>query len=135
MDRYKSVLSLVKYTVNEIRFKKNKKYSGENVSIDFYIKKDISYNENIMIVNLYTDIFKDAENKNYPFEMEVNIEGIFKYEGEIKNNLEANAIAILYPFIRAIVANYTANANVNSLMLPIINVNKFIEACENQEQK
>lgn len=133
-NKYVSVLSLEKYIVNEIKFKRNKNYTAGKVGIDFSINKNISYNENIMTVNLKTEVFKDSEKNNYPFEMEINIEGIFKYEGEIKNNLEANAIAILYPYIRAIVSNYTANANVNSLILPIINVNKFIEECEKKEQ-
>lgn len=134
-NKYISILSLEKYIVNEINFKRNRDYNGEDVSIDFEIKKNISYNENIMIVNLTTEVFKESEKNNYPFEMKINIEGIFKYNGEIKNNLESNAIAILYPYIRAIVSNYTANANVNSLILPVINVNKFIEECEKKEQK
>ena len=133
--KYKSILSLENYIVNEIKFKRNKEYKGEKLNIDFSINKNISYNKDIMIVDLETRVFENPEKNNYPFEMVVKIEGIFKYEGEVKYNLEANAIAILYPFIRAIVANYTAYANVNSLILPIINVNTFIEECEKTEQE
>lgn len=133
-NKYLSVLSLRRYTVEEINFKINKKYNNDNVNIDFKISKKVTYTDNLMNVELDTVVFENAENNNYPFEMEVRIEGLFEFQGDVKNTLEANAIAILYPYIRAIVSNYTANANVNSLILPIINVNKYIEECEKKEQ-
>ena len=132
-EKYKSTLSLIKYTVNELVFKKNNEYNGDNVNIDFKINKDIKYENDIMIVNLITYIFKDSVQKNFPFEMKVNIEGRFKIEGNVTNEWEPNAIAILYPYIRAIVSNYTANANINSLILPIININKYIQDCEEND--
>lgn len=38
-----------------------------------------------------------------------------------------NTVAILFPYIRALVSNYTANANVPPLILPPINVSKILD--------
>lgn len=33
----------------------------------------------------------------------------------------------MYPYIRSVVSTYTSMANVPPLMLPVINVNKYLE--------
>ena len=79
-----------------------------------------------MIVDLKFEIFEKDD--KYPFHMVVSIRGFFTIENNDEGiNFEPNAIAILYPYIRAIVSTYTANANVSSLILPTINVNKLIK--------
>lgn len=129
-SKYESSLKFNKYVVNKIIFKNNDnfKQDSERMSIDFNIHKSIVKKNNNMEVKLFTQIFSKAEENNYPFEMEVVLTGYFT---EINNkedvNFEPNAIAILYPYIRAIVSTYTASANVNALILPAINVNKLIE--------
>ena len=80
-----------------------------------------------MEVTLDTIVFENAKENNYPFEMKVQITGFFSLENETKINLEPNAVAILYPYVRAIVSTYTANANVNALILPPINVNSLFK--------
>ena len=87
-----------------------------------YVVNEIRFKNN--------EIFKDAEKNNYPFEMTVSLTGKFECEGEEPEKFSKNAIAILYPYVRAIVSTYTANANVNALILPAINVNKLIEEDE-----
>lgn len=54
--------------------------------------------------------------------------GFFRVEDENNevDKFKPNAVAIMYPYIRAIVTNYTANANVNPLILPVININALI---------
>ena len=129
-QKYESILRFNKYIVNEINFKNNDKFkqSTERISIDFRIYKEIVKNNNNMEVKLTTKIFTDAEKNNYPFEMEVILTGYFtEVDNENNVNFEPNAIAILYPYVRAIVSTYTASANVNSLILPAINVNKLVE--------
>ena len=60
--------------------------------------------------------------------MEVILTGYFTEINNDNNmNFEPNAIAILYPYVRAIVSTYTASANITPLLLPAINVNKLIE--------
>ena len=66
--------------------------------------------------------------------MMVKITGFF-HLSDSTINLEANAIAILYPYVRSIVSIYTSNINVPQLMLPVINVNALIEKLERENEK
>jgi len=134
MEKYISKLIFNKYIVNKVIFNNNENYdSNENVKINFRINKKTKKDNNSMKIELTTIIFKDAVNNNYPFEMEITVTGYFSIENkEEKIDFEPNAIAILYPYVRAIVSTYTASANINPLILPAINVNKLIE---DQEKK
>ena len=127
MDKYKSKLIFKKYIVDEIVFKYNKEFKNKPVEIIFDIDKKINYeNDKKMNVSLKVKIFE--ENEKYPFYMMVSITGFFEIENNDEGiNFEPNAIAILYPFIRSIVSTYTASANVMPLILPVINVNKYLE--------
>lgn len=62
--------------------------------------------------------------------MSVNLTGIFELDGiDIDKReiyAEVNAVAILFPYIRALVSNFTANANVAPLILPTVNVMKML---------
>ena len=109
MEKIDSVLKFDEYIVNEV-----------------YVPK-IKADKNTMIVNLITYIFEDAEENNFPFEMRVDISGYFVMQGEQIERFTANAIAILYPYIRAIVSTYTASANISPLILPAINVNAMLK--------
>lgn len=59
--------------------------------------------------------------------MEVVLKGYFRVKG-IQNDIklfEKNAIAIMFPYLRAIVSTYTANANVAPVLLPAMNINEY----------
>lgn len=129
MENLKSVLIFEKYVVNKIEFIRNENYNTEEkTKIQFSIKKQAKKIDNKMEITLCTKVFENAKENNYPFEMTVEITGFFAIESEDgKINLEPNAVAILYPYIRAIVSTYTANANVNALILPPINVNNLFK--------
>jgi preprotein translocase subunit SecB len=129
MENLKSVLIFEKYVVNKVEFIRNENYNAEEkTKIQFAIKKQAKKNDNKMEITLCTTVFENAKDNNYPFEMNVEITGFFAIESEDKEiNLEPNAVAILYPYIRAIVSTYTANANVNALILPPINVNNLFK--------
>lgn len=133
MEKLESMLIFKKYTVDEVIFKRNENYdSTQKTRIEFSINKEVKRKDNQMIVNLITRVFENCEEKNYPFEMTIKITGYFEVENEGKDiNFEPNAIAILYPYIRAIVSTYTASANINPLILPAINVNALFNK-ENQ---
>lgn len=128
MENLKSALIFNKYVVDKVSFMRNENYDFEQkTNINFSIAKDVKKSENKMQITLNTKIFENAKKNNYPFEMEVQITGFFLVENENGIDFEPNAIAILYPYIRAIVSTYTANANVNALILPPINVNKLFD--------
>lgn len=125
----KSALKFIDYIVDEVNFK-NKYIDSDDFNIEFDINTDVVFNgENNFILKLGMDIFKNQ--KEAPFEMSVSVVGIFEI-GDIEENLkqefaEKNSVAILFPYVRALVSNYTAMANVNPLILPPINVVKYIE--------
>lgn len=129
MERYESILKFEKYIVNEICFKTNQEFkdNNEGTPIDLNIRPKIDIHKDNMKITLNTTIFANAIEKNYPFEMNIEIIGLFIVKGDEPKKFVKNAIAILYPYVRAIVSTYTAAANVNSLILPAINVNKLIE--------
>ena len=136
MEEYKSILSFNSYIVNEVNFKYNDNFvqqSKKGTTVKFSIKPNIYKNENKLTIELITKIFENAEQNNYPFEMMVKLTGNFSTEGDNPDKFIKNAIAILYPYIRAIVSTYTASANVTSLILPAINVNKLIDEQEKKK--
>lgn len=134
MEKYNSVLKFNNYIVNEIKYKTNKEFKGsdEGTTININIVPKIDIKDNNMSITLITNIFSNALENNYPFEMQIDITGDFSTEGDSPDKFVRNAIAILYPYVRAIVSTYTSSANISPLILPAINVNKLIE---NQEKK
>lgn len=129
MENYESILKFEGYIVNEVYFKKNEKFKNNNegTTIDIQILPKVNIKKDNMDIILNTEIFTNAIEKNYPFEMKVRITGKFIIKEELAQRFVKNAIAILYPYVRAIISTYTASANINPLILPAINVNKLIE--------
>ena len=135
---YPSKMKFINYVVDHIEYRSNLDFDENEVSIDFDIRPEFMQGENDkdLIVVLDVDIFKDAEKNNYPFEMSLRLVGYFKVEdSDEKDKFKTNALAIMYPYVRSIVTSYTANANVNPLILPLININAFIESRKNQKNK
>lgn len=130
MDKdIKSVLSFVGYSVEEVMFKNNKdfKSNGQPINIDFDIDYNTTIKEEKMYLELEVSVFKEMKRNNYPFSINSKVLGEFVIKGEDIKKFEINAIAILYPYVRAIISTYTANSNIPTLILPPINVNKLIK--------
>lgn len=127
------VILFEKYEVEEIEFKLNPSYEEEEVEVDVNMEVECSTDSSRehMKIKLKVHIFKDAPENKYPFEMIVSISGYFIVGMDASSDIthyQANAVAILYPYIRALVSTYTSAANVSPLILPTINVNKFLES-------
>ena len=134
-NRAISSLKFNGYIVNQVNFIRNEqtKNNSESWELSFEIKNDTKINEekNKMSISLLLDIFKDVENA--PFYMNAKITGFFEMAGEEDiTRYEANAIAIMYPYLRAIISTYTASANINPLILPAINVNAMLKNQKNE---
>lgn len=127
----RSVLRFDKYIVKTINFEINEEFlsQNKNVNLDFDIDAKSLSEGNSLIVEVRAQIFKDAVKRGYPFEMNVVLKGYFSMvsEGKIDISIfETNAIAILFPYLRALVSSYTANANVTPVLLPAMNINEYI---------
>ena len=135
MKNIGGVITFENYVVEKVLFERNDSFSKEKeVKGEFDIKPDIQLSEDkkSMQVRVEINIFEDMRKNNFPFHMEVIVSGFFNVSSDdntIKTDkFYPNAIAILYPYIRSIITTYTAMANVNPMILPTINVNKFIES-------
>lgn len=133
MGDNRSVLRFEKYIVKEISYLANEMCAdAEEIELDFDFDTNMSLDaqENKIEIELSADIFKDSIRKNYPFEMKVIIKGYFSIDAEEPDveirMFEQNAIAILFPYLRAIVSTYTANANVAPVILPAMNINAYM---------
>lgn len=132
MENKQSILRFKKYIVKEVTYITNESYAPkENTKLDFDFEVSSSSNENgkNMEIELKVHIFKDALHNNYPFEMTLCIKGFFDIQtSDIDIKIfEKNAVAILFPYLRALVSTYTANANVAPVILPTMNINSYLE--------
>ena len=132
MSSNRSVLRFDKYIVKSISFQANEKCycMDDQVELDFDFDIRSSIEENKLIIELSSIIFPNAVTQNYPFEMEVVLKGFFSIDSEDSNVdisfFKTNAVAILFPYLRAIVSSYTANANIAPVILPAMNINEYI---------
>ena len=84
MKEYNSVLKFLSYKVNEVTLKTNEEFveEKEGTPISLSIKPTITIEEKKMNIKLTVEIFKNAKEKNYPFEMIVETTGFFEAEDE-----------------------------------------------------
>ena len=130
----KSDLLLLKYQVDKIHFLLNDKFdfkSTKSVKLNQEFSRSIEkIDENHCKVSLVFSVNDNADNPN-PFELNVQISGIFELDNWEKDDrnvfINTNAIAILYPFVRSLVATVTANANIPSYILPVFNIAAWFE--------
>lgn len=140
MSDIKSSLRFQNYIVENIEFNTNFIYSGEDRKIDFDIDSNYEFEGNNFILHLGMVIFPEAEKNDYPFTMQVRIIGLFEVDSSEDKKTkvdfaEKNSIAILFPYLRSLVSIYSINANVGTLILPPINVIKYLDDKRKQESK
>lgn len=132
-----SSLRFINYIVNEVNFKSNRVKDDKKVwklTFDITNNTKINKERNKMEITLKVNVFKGQEES--PFNMEVELIGYFELDGEDDIiRYEANAIAIMYPYLRAIVSTYTASANVSPVILPAINVNAMLKRKKEEENQ
>ena len=125
-----SSLKFLNYIVNSVNYKTNDNYMTNEtgswkLNFDITNTTKISKDKNKMTITLAVNVFKGIEDA--PFYIDVVLTGYFELEGEDDiSKYEANAIAIMYPYLRAIVSNYTSSANVSPVILPAVNVNAML---------
>lgn len=136
----KSKLEFKDYVVNNIEFKNNLSFNNNisEIRLDFDIDSEVQFVEdNKFILGLQVEIFKNAEKNNYPFNFKVEVLGTFEIssndEQEKKNLAEINSVAILFPYVRALISTFTSAANVQPVILPPINVVKYLEEKNNKK--
>lgn len=135
MDKSKSVLEFIDYTVDKILFEKNNSYDKEETELSIKFNHGIKKEADLYYVNMTVNIFsdKDISYNECPFKMEVSLTGIFKLEDcvleePLKEKLiNENTIAILFPYLRSLISTITSNSNINPLILPPVNIIAMLE--------
>lgn len=131
------VIKFIEYKVARVVFELNADFEwdeeGLEIAFDVESSKEISEDGKQMVVGLTLRIFDDEE-QEYPFRMQLDIVGAFELNqvGDEIDKYYANALSILYPYARAIVSNYTANANIEPLILPTVNIWKLVKEKNNK---
>lgn len=124
-----SSLKFEGYVVEKVNFERNQNLDDSikqwNLTFNIENKTKVNKEKNKMKISLSVEVFKGIENA--PFTIDAEITGIFSINGsEDISQFEPNAIAIMYPYLRAIVSTYTSAANVVPIILPAINVNAML---------
>lgn len=133
-EEIKSVLRFENYIVKKVLFEYNLQYNNEEaIDIKFDVDADycVKEEDGSMQVTLETYVFNGEDKTKYPFSMEMEVVGFFSISNvseEQIENFKPNAVAILFPYVRALISSYTANANVTPLILPPINVNQLLRS-------
>lgn len=137
MSKITSSLKFKNYIVEKVEFNVNYDFSGEDKEIYFDLDNDCKFEDNNFILTLDMVIFPEAKKNDYPFTMKVRLAGLFEVDSNVKEETkidfaQKNAIAILFPYLRALTSVYTSNSNIGTLILPPINVVKYLK---NKEQE
>lgn len=118
--------------VNEASIKNNNLPVGEfklNPQIQKKIGKANSPG-NAYVVEARVEILNTPENP-FPIDLVASLSGIFNIEGdnveEINNFLQLQGFQMVFPYLRSLVANMTANAMMPPIFLPIVYANQFEE--------
>lgn len=134
-----SPFSFDKYIVKQMVFKRNEKCTRTTLKLDFSISSIAPrFQEHkgkyIGETGLAVDIFPNAIEQDYPFQCSVTVMG--QFSAEIESNMEEsvfhkrlsqNGLAILFPYVRAIISDITRMANVPPVILPSINIIEYLK--------
>lgn len=122
------------YEITKLDFKINNSFNreGEEVEIDVKFGSISKKEENgVIILAIGIHVFKNSVEKNYPFELEFTTYGYFHHENineeELESFIKYNATAILFPYIRASVSNFTSLVGQQTLILPTYNIHRLLE--------
>lgn len=117
-------------TTEELSYKLNRVQIAPNQRLDIkpqfarQVRKP-NDNKKLVFISLAVKI-ESTEQEPKPFNLDVNLVGVYELEKEDYTSQEERAFVIeatqqLYPYLRAAVTNLTAQAYVSPLNLPVIN--------------
>ncbi|WP_204122487.1 protein-export chaperone SecB [Lacticaseibacillus mingshuiensis] len=139
-----SVLDFKGYTVTQMAYSKNAAFDQVNrqISLNPKLSEKHIIEDSSATINLRVVAGSDEGDK-LPFSVSCEVQGKFIYNfEEDENNLGAevfvrnNGVAILYPYVRAIIGNLTAFSNeFPGFFLPTINVAKALADKANQQNE
>ena len=134
MNTAKSILNFDGYSVDSIRFVKKEieLKEGEVVDLDHSFSREIQCDQESKEYTVTLGIeIGTAKDSKMPFELTLEISGHFSIDAnDLANSdilIKQNTVAILFPYLRALITNITSNANVSPIFLPTLNIAKLFE--------
>lgn len=127
MSNIKPVIEFIGYRVANIQYTCNPafEFPDQNISFNFNFNKSFARLSSSEIQeNIAVNVFFGSENdiSNTPYKLAVEIAGRFTCNAEWQPQWEANAMAILFPYLRAIVSTVTSSSGREPIILPTINI-------------
>lgn len=117
----KSDLQLQTLYVDSYNFKFLGSSKGEvEVNVNFNVED--TFANDILTISLSSYIMaKDS------FELNVTLVGQFVLDAGMVDKLKANAVAVMFPYLRSQVTLLTTQPNILPIVLPTININKLLQ--------
>lgn len=112
-------------------------FPGDEISYRFnFSKTNTLISSNDFQENLEVNVFysQDGDFANAPYKLTVEIAGRFVCNEEWKPKWEANAIAIMFPYLRSIVSMITSSSGREPIILPTMNVTKLFKNDNNKDE-
>lgn len=122
-----AAFSIVNYIFDQVSFDMTKVISNE-FSIDFDPSGEYDINEQMFLLSFLVNIYSGDSKDNQI--VKLRCVGFFKMENvhtldAIPEFFYRNAIAILFPYVRAYISLITTQANVNGIILPTYNLSSL----------
>ena len=112
-------------------------FPDDEISYHFnFSKTNTLISSNDFQENLEVNVFysQDGDFANAPYKLTVEIAGRFVCNEEWKAKGEANALAIMFPYLRSIVSMITSSSGREPIILPTMNVAKLFEKIDNNDE-
>lgn len=134
MNDAKSVLRFEKYNIEFMEFKINDEYPFEEKEIElefgFEAQVQVTEERDKAKTKLTCKVFDpDFKEKTEPFYLEITIVGYFSFNNGLGNidDFRIHSVAILLPYLRAIITSFTSQTGIAPVIIPTINVFKLFE--------
>ncbi|GBC60568.1 protein-export chaperone SecB [Desulfonema ishimotonii] len=120
----KSKFSFVDYRIVKLSFELNKDFEEKSGNIEIDPEISLNYEKIQDVLTLYLGV--SVDDPKVPFTFTVVISGVFKFGDDVSGEntdsiANINCAAILFPFLREVVADLTRRAGFPPLLLPPIN--------------
>ncbi len=127
-----SEMKLLNYKVLKTTFELNEQFEFKTSKIDIqpsFNRDIVKIDDQHYKITLGIKISKEINKGPIPFDAEAVISSVFElpnWESEAAMRLAVNnATAIMFPYLRTLMATITMNGNVPPYMLPVMNISKL----------
>lgn len=134
-----SILKLINFNVLKIAFSLNTEYhypEDHIIDVNPKLTREIKKIDEHKAIVILAFSIHDTKERPTPFDFELAIRGVFEceqWETNFPDIMKVNTVAILFPFLRSLIATVTANASVPPYILPVLNVEQWLKESEAEQ--